>query len=44
MVSTLRNLVWQAFRMVLKVWNIAETEDAGSGVFIRVFLMSGIKK
>jgi hypothetical protein len=30
--------------MVLKVWNIAETRNAGSGVFSQVFLISGIKK
>jgi len=44
MASTLRYLVWQAIRVVLKTWNIAETGDAGSGVFTRVFLISGIKK
>ena len=44
MASTLRYLVWQAICMVLKIWNIAETGNAGSGVFTRVFLISGIKK
>ncbi len=39
--STLRWLVWQAIRAGLKVWNLAETGDAGSGVFARVFLISG---
>jgi hypothetical protein len=41
--STLRWCVWQAIRAGLKVWNIAETGDAGSGVFTRVFLISGVK-
>lgn len=42
-VSTLRWLVWQTIRMGLKVWNLAETGDAGSGVFTRVFLVSAKK-
>jgi 2-polyprenyl-3-methyl-5-hydroxy-6-metoxy-1,4-benzoquinol methylase len=41
--STLRWCVWQIIRAGLKVWNIAETGDAGSGVFTRVFLVSGVK-
>jgi 2-polyprenyl-3-methyl-5-hydroxy-6-metoxy-1,4-benzoquinol methylase len=41
--STLRWCVWQAIRAGLKVWNIAETGDAGSGVFTRVFLVSAKK-
>jgi hypothetical protein len=44
MASTQRNLVWQEINMVLKVWNIAETRDAGSGIFSWLFLISGIKK
>lgn len=39
--STLRWCVWQGIRVGLKVWNVAETGDAGTGVFTRVFLMSG---
>lgn len=42
--STLRWCVWQAIRSGLKVWNIAETGDAGSGVFTRVFLVTAKKK
>lgn len=38
--STLRWGAWQGIRVGLKVWNIAETGAAGSGVFTRVFLMS----
>jgi len=39
--STIRYLIWQSIRLGLKVWNIAETGDTGSGVFTRVFLISG---
>ncbi|MEJ5270320.1 MAG: class I SAM-dependent methyltransferase [Hydrogenophilus sp.] len=37
--STLRWCFWQGIRAGLKVWNVAETGDAGSGVFTRVFLV-----
>ena len=42
--STLRWCVWQTIRIGLKVWNIAETGDAGSGVFTRVFIVSARKE
>jgi 2-polyprenyl-3-methyl-5-hydroxy-6-metoxy-1,4-benzoquinol methylase len=42
--STLRWFVWQSIRQGLKIWNLAETGASGSGVFSRVFLISGIKK
>jgi 2-polyprenyl-3-methyl-5-hydroxy-6-metoxy-1,4-benzoquinol methylase len=42
--STLRAGVWQMFRVVFKVWNLAEFGSVGSGVFTRVFLVSGIKR
>ena len=41
--STIRYLIWQTIRASLKFWNIAETGDAGSGVFTRVFLITGKK-
>jgi SAM-dependent methyltransferase len=41
--SSLRWLVWQGIRLGLKVYNLAETGDSGSGVFTRVFLASGVK-
>lgn len=41
--STLRNVVWQTIRVGLKVWNIAETGSKGSGIFTRVFIITGIK-
>lgn len=40
--STVRCVVWQGFRAVLKLWNLAEGH-AGSGVFTRVLLASGVK-
>jgi 2-polyprenyl-3-methyl-5-hydroxy-6-metoxy-1,4-benzoquinol methylase len=42
--STVRYFVWQIIRGALKVWNIAETGNAGSGVLTRIFLISGVKK
>lgn len=41
--SSVRALLWAAIRTWLKIWNIAETGDAGSGVFTRIFLVSGRK-
>jgi len=41
--STIRYLIWQSIRMCMKVWNLAEIGSAGSGVFTRVFLISGEK-
>lgn len=42
--SSIRWLIWQCIRLPLKIYNIAETGSAGSGVLTRVFLASGIKK
>jgi len=42
--STLRWCAWQCIRTGLKLWNVAEMGNAGSGVFTRVFLISGIKR
>jgi 2-polyprenyl-3-methyl-5-hydroxy-6-metoxy-1,4-benzoquinol methylase len=41
--SALRYVIWQGIRIVLKIWNLAETGNSGSGVFTRVFLISGLK-
>lgn len=41
--STLRYFVWRVIRAGLKVWNVAETGNSGSGVFTRTFLISGRK-
>jgi 2-polyprenyl-3-methyl-5-hydroxy-6-metoxy-1,4-benzoquinol methylase len=42
--SSMRYLLWQFIRAGLRLWNLAETGAAGSGVWTRVFLISGIKK
>jgi len=41
--STVRYAVWRAIRAGLKIWNFAEMGETGSGVFTRVFLISGVK-
>ena len=41
--SGLRYVIWQGIRIVLKIWNLAETGCCGSGVFTRIFLISGLK-
>jgi 2-polyprenyl-3-methyl-5-hydroxy-6-metoxy-1,4-benzoquinol methylase len=43
LMSTLRGITWQVIRVGLKIYNIAETGTGGSGVFTRVFLVSGTK-
>jgi 2-polyprenyl-3-methyl-5-hydroxy-6-metoxy-1,4-benzoquinol methylase len=43
-VSTIRFVIWRAVRAGLKIWNLAEIGNTGSGVFTRVFLVSAIKK
>lgn len=44
LISTVRYLIWQLIRAGLRLWNLAETGSAGTGVWTRVFLISGIKK
>ncbi len=39
-----RVVLWQLIRLGLKVWNLAETGTAGSGVYTRVFLITGVKR
>jgi 2-polyprenyl-3-methyl-5-hydroxy-6-metoxy-1,4-benzoquinol methylase len=41
--SSVRYLIWQVIRAGLRIWNLAETGSAGTGVWTRVFLISGIK-
>jgi hypothetical protein len=36
--------VWQALRAGLRLWNFVETGSSGSGVYTRVFVISGVKK
>jgi 2-polyprenyl-3-methyl-5-hydroxy-6-metoxy-1,4-benzoquinol methylase len=42
-VSTGRYLLWRVIRACLQFYNAVETGSLGSGVFTRVFLVSGIK-
>ena len=42
--SSVRYLLWQVIRAGLRLWNLVESGAAGSGVWTRVFLISGIKK
>ena len=42
--STVRYLIWQSIRAGLKLWNLAETGSAGSGVFTRVFVITCEKR
>lgn len=43
MISTVRFLVWQAFRAGIGTWNLVETGSYGDAVFSRVFLISARK-
>lgn len=42
--SSLRFVLWKAIRMGLTMWNQVETGSGGSGIFTRVFLISGVKR
>lgn len=42
--SRVRYILWRLIRLALQFYNLVETGGAGSGVFTRVFLMSGVKK
>lgn len=42
--SSVRYVIWKMIRFGLRIWNLAETGAAGTGVWTRVFLISGIKK
>lgn len=41
--SLIRIMLWKTIHLGLKIWNMAETGDKGSGIYTRVFLISGIK-
>lgn len=41
--SSIRAVLWQAIRLLLKGYNFVETGNGGGGVFTRVFIISGIK-
>jgi 2-polyprenyl-3-methyl-5-hydroxy-6-metoxy-1,4-benzoquinol methylase len=42
--SSVRYVGWQVIRAGLRLWNLLETGDAGSGIFTRVFLISAKKR
>ena len=39
--SSMRSWLWRGIRLGLRLYNLAETGNTGSGVFTRVFLISG---
>ena len=41
--SSLRFVAWYIIRSLIMLWNLAETASCGSGVFTRVFIISGTK-
>ena len=41
--STARSMLWQLIRLALQFYNSVETGGTGSGIYTRVFLMSGVK-
>lgn len=43
MTSSLRALLWAAIRIGLNIWNLIETGGKGTGIYTRVFLISGTK-
>lgn len=42
--SLIRFLIWKIIWFLLVLWNLAETGSLGSGIYTRVFLISGIKQ
>jgi SAM-dependent methyltransferase len=42
--SSCRYILWQFFRIGMKVWNLVETGSSGSGIFTRIFIISAINK
>src|SRR5262249_48715113 len=42
--SLVRVVLWRAIRALLRIWNLAETGGAGSGVLTRVFLASAVRR
>lgn len=44
LISLCRFLVWKIIWAVLAFWNLAETGNIGSGIYTRVFLISGVKR
>lgn len=42
--SLARSALWCALRQLLRIWNLAETGSAGSGILTRVFLASAVRR
>jgi SAM-dependent methyltransferase len=42
--STVRYILWLGIRLFLQFFNAVETGGSGSGIFTRVFLISGVKQ
>jgi len=38
-----RVIIWKMLHPIIKLWNIAETGNPGSGIYTRVFLLAAIK-
>lgn len=43
-VSLARYLIWKIIRAALALYNLSETGNVGSGIYTRVFIMTGIKQ
>lgn len=43
-ITAVRWLLWPALRAGLQLWNVVETGSRGSGVYTRVFVLSGVKR
>ncbi len=44
LISLGRYLVWKVIRAGLLIWNLAEAGSKGSGIYTRIFFVSGIKR
>lgn len=42
--SLVRSVLWRCLRQLLRLWNLAETGSAGSGILTRVFLVSARRR
>lgn len=42
--STVRAGLWEVFRIGFKIWNLVELGGTGSGIFTRVFVVSGVSR
>jgi hypothetical protein len=44
LISLGRYLIWKVIRAGLLIWNLAEAGSKGSGIYTRIFLISGVKR